>query len=65
MKNKDYVKNFDSFVDSLLENRDIKKGTPQFDLIKKNILSFKELFEQSVAELEKKFNDETKKLSKG
>jgi hypothetical protein len=53
MKNKDYVKNFDSFVDSLLENRDIKKGTDQFDRIKKNVLSFKELFEQSVDDLPK------------
>lgn len=56
------VLDFNSYIDHLIESKNIKKGTEQFDRIKKNVLSFKELYENELNEDEggkdKKKDDE-------
>jgi len=44
------VLDFNSYIDHLIESKNIKKGTEQFDRIKKNVLSFKELYENELNE---------------
>jgi hypothetical protein len=50
MENKKHVEDFNSYIDHLLEQKNLKKGTEEFDRIKKNVLSFNELYENGLNE---------------
>jgi len=50
MENKKHVEDFNSYIEHLLEQKNLKKGTEEFDRIKKNVLSFNELYENSLKE---------------
>jgi len=58
------VLDFNSYIDQLIESKNIKKGTDQFDRIKKNVLSFKEIYENELYEDSDKDKKSDEKIPK-